>query len=46
VPNSLAVRVGGKVEVVVLRTAFTVVSVLAALGLLAPTVLRRFDIEV
>jgi membrane-bound metal-dependent hydrolase YbcI (DUF457 family) len=46
VPNSMAVKVGGTVEVVVLRTAFGLVSVLAALGLAAPTVLRRFDIEV
>lgn len=46
VPRGIAVRAGGTVEVVVLRTAFSVVSVLAMLGLLAPTVLRRFDIEV
>lgn len=46
VPNSIAVRVGGTVEVVVLRTAFSVISVLATLGLAAPTVLQRFDIEV
>ena len=46
VPNAIAVRVGGTVEVVVLRTVFGVLSILAALGLIAPTVLRRFDIEV
>ena len=46
VPNKMAVKVGGKVEVVVLRTVFTVVSVLAAIGLAAPSVLRRFNIEV
>ena len=46
VPNSIAVKVGGTVEVVVLRTAFTVVSILATVGLLAPSVLERFDIEV
>jgi membrane-bound metal-dependent hydrolase YbcI (DUF457 family) len=46
VPDSMAVKVGGTVEVVVLRTAFGLVSVLAAVGLAAPTVLRRFDIEV
>lgn len=46
IPNALAVKVGGPVEVVVLRTAFTIVSILAALGLLAPGVLRRFDIEI
>lgn len=46
IPNKFAVKVGGKVEVVVLRTAFTIVSALAALGLLAPSVLRRFNIEI
>jgi membrane-bound metal-dependent hydrolase YbcI (DUF457 family) len=46
VPHSLAVRVGGTVEVVVLRTAFSAVSVLAAVGLMAPSVLSRFDIDV
>jgi membrane-bound metal-dependent hydrolase YbcI (DUF457 family) len=46
VPDSMAVEVGGRVEVLVLRGVFTVVSVLAVLGLLAPSVLRRFDIEV
>jgi membrane-bound metal-dependent hydrolase YbcI (DUF457 family) len=45
VPNAMAVRVGGTVEVVVLRTAFTIVSLLAMLGLIAPTVLSRFNIE-
>jgi membrane-bound metal-dependent hydrolase YbcI (DUF457 family) len=46
VPNKMAVKVGGKVEVVVLRTVFTVVSLLAAAGLAAPSVLRRFNIEI
>jgi membrane-bound metal-dependent hydrolase YbcI (DUF457 family) len=46
VPSSLAVKVGGTVEVVVLRTAFSIVSVLAALGLMAPAVLSRFDVDV
>ena len=46
VPNKMAVKVGGKVEVVVLRTAFTVVSLLATAGLAAPSLLRRFNIEV
>jgi membrane-bound metal-dependent hydrolase YbcI (DUF457 family) len=45
-PDALAVRVGGAVEVYLLRGAFTVVSLLAATGLLAPSVLRRFNIEV
>lgn len=46
VPNALAVRVGGAVEVYVLRGTFMVVSLLAGTGLLAPSVLRRFNIEV
>ncbi|MDG4788441.1 metal-dependent hydrolase [Micromonospora sp. WMMD1102] len=46
IPNKMAVKVGGKVETVVLRGAFTVISILSAAGLLAPSVLRRFDIEV
>lgn len=45
IPNRFALKVGGKVETVVLRSAFTVVSVLSATGLLAPHVLRQFDIE-
>lgn len=46
IPNSIAVEVGGKVEVIVLRSAFTVVSVLSAAGLVAPSVLHRFNIDV
>jgi membrane-bound metal-dependent hydrolase YbcI (DUF457 family) len=46
IPNKIAVKVGGKVEVVVLRIAFTVISVVSALGLVAPSVLKRFNIEV
>lgn len=46
IPNKIAVEVGGKVEVFVLRGAFTVISVLAAAGLVAPSVLHRFNIEV
>ncbi|GAB2957716.1 metal-dependent hydrolase [Micromonospora polyrhachis] len=46
VPNKYAVKVGGKVEVVVLRTVFTVLSVLSAAGLLAPSILRRFNVEI
>jgi membrane-bound metal-dependent hydrolase YbcI (DUF457 family) len=45
IPNSIAVKVGGKVEVVVLRTAFTIISLLAVGGLFYPAVLKRFDIE-
>ena len=46
IPNKYAVKVGGKVEVLVLRSVFTALSVLSAAGLLAPSVLRRFDIEI
>jgi membrane-bound metal-dependent hydrolase YbcI (DUF457 family) len=46
VPDALALRVGGKVEVVVLRGTFTVVSLLAAAGLVGPAVLARFNIDV
>ena len=46
VPSGLAVRVGGTVEVVVLRTAFALVSVLALAGLIGPAMLARFDIGV
>lgn len=45
-PNSIALRAGSKTEVVVVRAVLTVVSVLAMLGLVAPAVLRRFDIEI
>ncbi|HET9518489.1 MAG TPA: metal-dependent hydrolase, partial [Actinoplanes sp.] len=44
-PRVLAVKAGGTVEVLVLRTAFALVSLLAMLGLLAPAVLRRFDLD-
>lgn len=46
IPNRFAVKVGGKVEVVVLRTVFTVIALAAAAGLLLPYVLRQFNIEV
>jgi membrane-bound metal-dependent hydrolase YbcI (DUF457 family) len=45
-PDSFAVRVGGRVEKYVLRTAFWIISLLAAGGLLAPTVMDRFNIDV
>lgn len=45
VPNAIAVQVGGKVEVFVLRTIFTIVSLAAAAGLLAPTMLQKFHIK-
>ncbi|WP_406071325.1 metal-dependent hydrolase [Micromonospora sp. NBC_01638] len=45
-PNSIALRVGSKAEVVGVRIALTVVSALATVGLIAPSVLSRFDIDV
>ncbi|NJP35651.1 metal-dependent hydrolase [Micromonospora thermarum] len=45
-PDSIALRAGSKTEVVVVRAALTVIAVLAAVGLVAPSVLQRFDIEV
>ncbi|MER7457401.1 metal-dependent hydrolase [Micromonospora sp. NPDC126480] len=45
-PDSIALRAGGKTEVVVVRAALTVIAVLAAVGLVAPSLLQRFDIEV
>jgi len=45
IPNAIAVKVGGTAEVVVLRTVFTVVALLAVFGLFFPTVLRKFNIE-
>ena len=41
IPNAIAVKVGGKVEVFVLRTAFAMVSLVAIAGLFAPGVLHR-----
>ncbi|MFD2765921.1 metal-dependent hydrolase [Micromonospora eburnea] len=45
-PNSIALRTGSKAEVVVLRTVMTVVAALSAVGLVAPSVLQRFNINV
>jgi membrane-bound metal-dependent hydrolase YbcI (DUF457 family) len=45
VPNGIAVKVGGPGEVVVLRTLFTIIALLAAFGLFYPSVLHRFDVE-
>jgi len=44
VPNSVAVHVGGRMELV-LRGLFVIVSFLAAAAMLAPGALRRFNIE-
>jgi membrane-bound metal-dependent hydrolase YbcI (DUF457 family) len=46
VPNAFAVSVGGRVERIVLRTVFTLVSLAAALGLAGPTILETFDIRI
>lgn len=45
-PDAFALRAGGAVEIYLFRGAFMVVSLLSAGGLLAPAVLRRFNIEV
>src|SRR5262249_4398524 len=45
VPNAIAVEGGGKVEVLLLRGVFTVVSLVAAAGLLGPAALRKFNID-
>ncbi len=45
VPDALAVRAGGKVEVLLLRGAFTLVALLAAARLLAPSWLRDVDVS-
>ncbi|MFC7549410.1 metal-dependent hydrolase [Plantactinospora sp. GCM10030261] len=45
IPNHLALRTGGKGEVIVLRTVLTVVSALAAVGLVAPGLLDRIDLS-
>ena len=46
VPNALAVSVGGKVETILLRGAFTLVSLAAAAGLVGPGILEKFDIRI
>ncbi|WIM98306.1 metal-dependent hydrolase [Actinoplanes oblitus] len=46
IPNQFAVKVGGKTETVVLTTAFTVISLVSLLGLFAPAVLERFNLDV
>jgi membrane-bound metal-dependent hydrolase YbcI (DUF457 family) len=46
VPNALAVSVGGKVETIVLRGVFMLVSIAAAALLVGPRILEKFDIHV
>ena len=45
-PDSFSVKVGGKVEVYVLRTGFWLVSALAGVALVARPVMERFNIRV
>jgi len=45
-PESIAVEVGGRVEVYVLRTMFAVITAAAVVLMLVPSVARRFNIEV
>jgi membrane-bound metal-dependent hydrolase YbcI (DUF457 family) len=46
VPNAVAVSVGGKVETILLRGAFAIVCIAAAVGLVGPTILEKFDIRI
>ncbi|WP_250030696.1 metal-dependent hydrolase [Paractinoplanes maris] len=45
VPNGMAVKVGGKVETVVLRSAFIIISLLAIAGIYAPGLLQQIAPE-
>ena len=45
-PNAIAIKTGSKAETVVLRAVLTGLAVLATIGLVAPSVLREFNIEV
>jgi membrane-bound metal-dependent hydrolase YbcI (DUF457 family) len=45
IPDAVAVEVGGAVEVIVLRTAFTLVAALAATALTVPDALDRYNIR-
>jgi membrane-bound metal-dependent hydrolase YbcI (DUF457 family) len=44
VPKRMTVKVGGQVEVVVLRGVFTAIAVLSAIGLAVPSLLRRIGL--
>jgi membrane-bound metal-dependent hydrolase YbcI (DUF457 family) len=41
VPDEIAVKVGGKIETIVLRSAFSIIALLAIAGLFAPGILHR-----
>jgi membrane-bound metal-dependent hydrolase YbcI (DUF457 family) len=45
VPNGMAVRVGGRGEVLVLRSLFTLIAVLSVCGMFAPHLLQRLDLD-
>lgn len=45
IPNDFAVKVGGKVEVILLRGVFTTVSILAAVGLVLTPVARSEPVQ-
>lgn len=45
IPNGIAVKVGGKAEVIVLRTVFTAVALLSIFGMFAPYLLDQFDLD-
>ncbi|GLY07430.1 membrane protein [Actinoplanes sp. NBRC 101535] len=46
IPNSMAVKVGGKVEVVILRGVFTFVALISIAGLFVPSLLQRFNLDI
>ncbi|MER5459023.1 metal-dependent hydrolase [Micromonospora sp. NPDC002389] len=45
-PDKIAMRAGGRTETVFVRTGLMVVSALAALGLVAPSVLEKFHLDI
>lgn len=45
VPDNLAVRVGGKIETIVLRGAFTIVALLAIAAMFAPGLLNHLELD-
>lgn len=45
-PNTISIEAGSKIETRVLSVVFTLVSLAAGIGLLAPALLKRFDIEI
>ncbi|MGW4945845.1 metal-dependent hydrolase [Actinoplanes sp. NPDC004185] len=45
VPNGIAIKVGGRGEVLVLRTLFTLIAILSVCGMFAPHVLQRLDLD-